>query len=388
MRAASPIAGTSDIVIVGGGLAGGLLALKLADARPEYSVTLLERGPQPGGVHTWSFHDSDLDAAQRRWVSRFTEATWPRHAVRFPAYARTVECGYAAVRSPTFARVLAETLGPRLRCGIAATWLTSDRVGLAGGDVLHAGLVIDARGARAARVPVAWQKFVGLDLELASPHALSHPMLMDATVPQEDGFRFLYVLPWTATRVLVEDTRYSDRGDIDIDRLRRDVHEYARRQGWRVAAVVSEEIGALPLPLGGRFDEAWPDDGVVRVGVGAGLGHPTTGYSLPDAVATADFLALRDLRDPVGVYRSMRRFARTRWDARAFYRLLNRLLFRAAAPERRAAVLEHFYRKPPAVIARFYAGQLTAGDRLRIFCGRPPVPLMAAARALSASAVR
>jgi choline dehydrogenase-like flavoprotein len=47
MRAASPIAGTSDIVIVGGGLAGGLLALKLADARPEYSVTLLERGPQP-----------------------------------------------------------------------------------------------------------------------------------------------------------------------------------------------------------------------------------------------------------------------------------------------------------------------------------------------------
>ena len=388
MCAARSAPGTVDVAIVGGGLAGGLLALKLAETRPQYSVALLERGAWPGGVHTWSFHDTDLDATQRRWVSRFVDAAWPRHAVRFASYARTIESGYASIRSPTFARIVAEALGPRLRCGTSARWLTADRVELEGGGALHARLVIDARGARQTKVPVAWQKFVGLELELATPHQLAHPVLMDAAVPQEDGFRFLYVLPWTPTRLLVEDTRYSERADIDAECLRRDVLEYARRQGWRVEALIAQEMGALPLPLGGRFDDAWPDDGVVRIGVGAGLGHPTTGYSLADAVATADLLATRDLSDPGGVYRSMRDFAQARWEARAFYRLLNRLLFRAAVPARRAAVLEHFYRKPAAVVARFYAGQLTAGDRLRILCGRPPVPLLAAARALSTSAVK
>src|SRR6478609_9531929 len=38
-----------DVAIVGGGLAGGLIALALAEARPEVSVRLIEAGAAPGG---------------------------------------------------------------------------------------------------------------------------------------------------------------------------------------------------------------------------------------------------------------------------------------------------------------------------------------------------
>jgi lycopene beta-cyclase len=376
--AAAPL----DVAIVGGGLAGGLLAYRLASSRPELSIALFERGHSLGGVHTWSFHDSDLDASQRLWVSRFVTAWWPRHEVRFDTYTRTVDAGYASIRSATFSDAVSDALGQRAHCRTSVASISAGEVVLEGGTVVPARLVVDARGAGPTAVPVAWQKFLGLELQLSVPHGLSHPVLMDATVRQEDGFRFVYLLPWTPTRLLVEDTRYSDTPTLDPARLRAAVLEYADRHGWRGQLVVAEERGALPLPLAGRFDDVWPDDGILRVGVAAGLWHPTTGYSLFDAVATAELLSGRDLADVNGVYRAMREFARQRWESRAFYRLLNRLLFRAAAPDTRSTVLEHFYRRPERLLARFYGGRLTFGDRVRILSGRPPVPLRAAARAL------
>ena len=36
----------------------------------------------------------------------------------------------------------------------------------------------------------------------------------------------------------------------------------------------------------------------------------------------------------------------------------------------------------PALIQRFYAGQSTMADRLRILCGKPPVPIRDAMRTL------
>ncbi|MGZ8998646.1 MAG: lycopene cyclase family protein, partial [Allosphingosinicella sp.] len=70
------------------------------------------------------------------------------------------------------------------------------------------------------------------------------------------------------------------------------------------------------------------------------------------------------------------------WDQRRFYQRLNRMLFRAAESRRRYRILEHFYRLPEPLIARFYAGRLTALDKLRILSGRPPVPLGRAMTAL------
>ena len=58
------------------------------------------------------------------------------------------------------------------------------------------------------------------------------------------------------------------------------------------------------------------------------------------------------------------------------------MLFVAAAPEQRFRVLERFYRLHPRLIERFYAGRSTLPDKLRIFAGKPPVPLGKAMAAL------
>ncbi|MFC7552947.1 lycopene cyclase family protein [Pseudoroseomonas wenyumeiae] len=66
------------------------------------------------------------------------------------------------------------------------------------------------------------------------------------------------------------------------------------------------------------------------------------------------------------------------WQRRAFFRRLNRMLFRAARPGQRYRVLERFYGLPQPLIERFYAAEPSLMDKLRILSGRPPVPVLAA----------
>ena len=55
-----------------------------------------------------------------------------------------------------------------------------------------------------------------------------------------------------------------------------------------------------------------------------------------------------------------------------FERMLTRMLFNAADPPQRWRVMQRFYRLPEPLIERFYAGRLTALDKLRIVTGKPP----------------
>ena len=364
-----------DVLIVGGGLAGSLAAWRLATARPALNVLLLERGSTLGGNHTWSFHDTDIPAAARQWLEPLIAARWPAHEVRFPGTARVLSGGYASITSDRFHDVISAALGDRVRFNCDVASVSNDIVTLADGDTIRAEVVIDARGGSVATsIPCGWQTFLGQELILEGDHGVRLPILMDATVPQDGGFRFVYVLPWTARRLLVEDTLYADAPAIDADDRRNRIAKYALERGWTVQQVSREEHGALPIPLSGDIEDMWGDDSI-RIGVRSGLFHPTTGYSLADAVATAWLLSELPLEHPSDVLLALKDLAFERWSARAFFRLLNRILFIAAAPESRVNVLEQFYRRPEPLIARFYAAQLSGFDRWRLLAGRPPVPL-------------
>jgi len=182
---------------------------------------------------------------------------------------------------------------------------------------------------------------------------------------------------------LIEDTRYTDGSDLDRDDLRRGIGDYARRQGWTIAAVLEEEEGVLPVALGGNIEAHWRRaKGRSLSGLRAALFHPTTGYSLPDAAALADAICGLASIDAASVERLIRERSVRLWHDRAFFRLLNRMLFRAARPGERYRVLERFYGLPEALIARFYAAELTGLDKLRILSGKPPVPITAALRCI------
>jgi lycopene beta-cyclase len=280
--------------------------------------------------------------------------------------------------------------GHRLVTG-EARWVGPDAVTLADGQRLEGQVVIDGRGADAeagVNFEIAYQKFVGLEVELEQDHGLAAPILMDATVEQLDGYRFVYVLPFGPRRMLIEDTRYSDRPDLQPVEIRRAIDAYAGSHGWAIRRLVREEDGVLPIVLAGDIEAHWLDgEGVPRSGLRAMLFHPTTGYSLADAVDLAERIASEERLDSENILRVTRELSIAKWRRRSFFRRLNRMMFLAAEPEDRFRVLERFYRLPLGLTQRFYAGRLTWWDKIRLLAGRPPVSVRRALANFAESAV-
>lgn len=375
---------TPDILLAGAGLANGLIALALRAARPDLRVLLLDRAAGPSDGHTWSCHDPDLSP---EWLARLRplrRGNWSDQEVRFPRHARRLRTGYGSLDGAALARAVMDA-GAQIRWNSDIAALDAQGATLACGTRIEAGVVLDGRGAQPSRhLTVGFQKFVGVELETDAPHGVPRPMIMDATVTQEDGYRFIYLLPFSPTRILIEDTRYSDGGDLDDNALAAASHDYARARGW-TGHEVRRERGILPIALAHDAAGFWDDHatGAVPVGLRAGFFHPVTGYSLPYAARVADVVAGMPGTPTTATARAaIRDFALARARQDRFLRLLNRMLFRGCAPERRYTLLQRFYRMPEGLIERFYAGRLTLADQLRIVTGKPPIPIGTAIRCL------
>jgi lycopene beta-cyclase len=378
----------AGLVLVGGGLANGLAAYRLVTTRPDVDLVVLEKDDALGGDHIWSFHDADLTPQQHRWIAPLVSKSWARHEVRFPSLDRIMESGYHSINSEQLHREVKAKLGSRLRTGAEVREVRPHEVLLDEGLSIEADAVIDGRGdPGGSTLVVAYQKFVGLTLELAREHGLEGPVLMDATVEQSDGFRFMYTLPFSRRGLFVEDTRYSDGPALDRGGMREEIERYAASQGWKVSGTGYEEAGVLPVVMAGDINAFWEAGapGVPRSGMRAALFHPTTGFSLPEAVRFADDLARLPRLQSEELYPWVRERSMRLWRSGAFFRFLNRMLFRAAEPELRYIVMRRFYRLSERLIHRFYAGRPTLADKIRILTGKPPVPIGRALKCLRES---
>ena len=372
-----------DLILVGGGLANGLIAWRLRQRYPQLNVLLIEAGEQIGGNHTWSFHEDDLTPEQHAWLAPLVAHAWPGYEVHFPDLRRRLARGYYSITSERFAEALQQALGENIWLNCPVSEVLPNSVRLANGEALLAGAVIDGRGVTASSaMQTGYQLFLGQQWRLSQPHGLTVPILMDATVAQQQGYRFVYTLPLSADTLLIEDTRYANAPQRDGNALRQTITDYAHSKGWQLAQLEREESGCLPITLAGDIHALWADaPGVPRSGMRAGLFHPTTGYSLPLAVALADAIADSPRLSSVPLYQLTRQFAERHWCRQGFFRLLNRMLFLAGREENRWRVMQRFYGLPEPTVERFYAGRLSLFDKARILTGKPPVPLGEAWRA-------
>jgi lycopene beta-cyclase len=363
-----------DYVLVGGGLQNGLIASALRTRRPESRIALIERESALGGNHTWCFHEADVAPDSRAWLEPFVVHAWPGYRVVFPRLQRTIDGRYSAVTSERLDEVASTAVrggpGSKLFLDTEVSEVDKHVVTLSSGGRLEGRVVIDSRGPPLPSGPAAagYQKFLGLELELARPHDLDRPVLMDATVDQSEGYRFFYILPLGPSRLLVEDTYFHEDPSLDRGRLRDGVLGYATSRDWKATEIVREEVGVLPMPWAGSPDV--PRSGPLLGGYGGGWFHPGTGYSFPVAARLAEFVAGRPPTDLFGA--DLHRFAGEHIRQVLYVQLLNRFLFRWFPPSARIAIFERFYRLPKTTIGHFYALRLTWLDALRLITLRPP----------------
>lgn len=359
-----------DVVVVGGGLQSCLLVHALRHHQPNKRIAVVEASADLAGNHTWCLHRGDVSAAIWRWLEPLAHHQWQGYQVKFAHMERRVSLAYAALTARHVAestRRVLEQGAHTLRLSCRALEVGKHHVKLEDGSEWRAPLLVDARGpqGRAPSTSQGWQKFVGIEVHTAVDHDVAEPILMDATVRQDDGLRFQYVLPLGPRTLLIEETCFSDNPDLDVAEYVQCCHRYAADRGWAVTAEERRECGVLPMPW------AWQAVETSRLvgGVQGSWFHPLTGYSLAEAAGFAEWLAASATPPTQAAlaarYADLRRRGRlARWLCRA--------LFRHCDPGDRAAMLERFYRRTDAVIGRFYAMQSTPGDAWRIVAGAPP----------------
>lgn len=376
-----------DFAIIGGGLAGCLTYQALKARNPRLNVHLFEKSAKLCGNHTWCFHDSDIPDGAKTWLEPLVSKTWAQQDVHFPGYSRTLATPYHCIKSEDLARATEALAGPALHFDHELESAVETPEGLyelrfRGRDesvLTHSYLC--ARGWPAVSDPKesGWQKFVGLEIKLKKPHDLSRVILKDVRIPQIDGYRFFYVLPFSPNELLIEDTYYSNHPLLKTERIEKEVLAYAERHGWQIESIHRRESGVLPLYL---HLPKFSAEGDPEIGAASQFVHPVTGYTLPMTLKM-----IQSLVDGSNLTTgSIRKILRRTWDrekSRLHYLvLLNRMMFWAAKNETRYKILERFYTFPEPLIDRFYAGRLNWWDRVRILTGKPPVPVADAVRAL------
>ncbi|RYZ82006.1 MAG: lycopene cyclase, partial [Proteobacteria bacterium] len=239
---------SADIILIGSGLSNCLIAHYLRLKNPSLQILVFEKAEEMPPARTWSFHGSDL-GHEASVILPLASRSWAGYQVRFPKFQRKLTGTYASIRPQDLQHHIKNLLGESLHFGAAVKSASATEVQLANGQTYSAPCVIDGRGPSAPQSEVGYQKFLGLHVLLEQPHHLETPVLMDNAIPQTDGFRFMYCLPWGPRELLIEDTYYSGDPSLDLEKLKAQILTYAQKQGWEVEQILSQESMAIPIPF-------------------------------------------------------------------------------------------------------------------------------------------
>ncbi len=369
-----------DIVILGGGLAGLSLAVRLASV-PYLRTLILEPRTTYVRDRTWCYwrlHAHPFgDAVAARWTRWETLHRHARNDVRhtlqdsaaLPYEMIPADRLYASAQSTIAAQPHIE-LCTGTRAG--ALRELSDRVEVeTETGRVEAGIVFDSRPPT-ARPGALEQIFLGQEIVASEPvFDPGRVTLMDFAVPQQPGaVHFLYVLPTSATTALVEDTWLAPPSAVLPD-YRATIRTYlGERFGLADYAVAFEEAGAIPMDTELQAEQA--AGRIIKVGAAGGAVKPSSGYAFLATQRMADRL-VADLAAGRPIRPVQPRRAVARWMDEVFLTALR--LQPEVAPRLFSSLFE---RCRPAPLVRFLNDVGSASDTARVIAAMPKLPMLAA----------
>lgn len=360
--------GTTTVVL-GGGCAGLALAVAVADRHPDAALTVLEARRGDADPRTWCYWD--VGAAL---LPEAVSASWSRWEIRTPdgsVVAEDPDHPYRMVRARDYRAAARRRIDGaehvRLQDGV--------RVDHAPETAEAGPRLVDARGTgtpealRPGRVRLQ-QRFLGQWIRT------TRPVFDPSTVTLMDfppsgtaaGTRFVYVLPVTTTRALVEATVFTT-GAHGQRAFRDHIRAYVRER-WGLAehewTVEEEEAGSIPM----TDQPAGPSS--AAFGMRAGIARPSTGYAF-----TRIQLAARSAAAAVATGEPLPT-PQDSWRLRALDAVFLRFL--RDQPHRAPEVfLRMFAALPGPLTVRFLTERSSPLDELRLILALPKLPFLRAA---------
>jgi len=369
---------TFDLIILGGGCAGLSLAARLAaSSSPGFRTLVVESRTHYANDRTWCFWGGNLSsgghAVARQWQT-----------MRLTSGAQTVfvDCGqtpYQMLAAEAFygaaISAISQAQNTSFRAGtevlaapqkIDGHWCVPTSAGVFSGR-----MVVDTRPQQTPEPDGAllWQSFYGQEIECDRPvFDASCLDLMNFLPAESIGIPFIYVLPISPTRALVEVTVFGVNPLFPKDLAFKLETAVAQRVGDASFRALRSEHGILPMGL--RAMPKNPDRSYVQVGLMAGGARASTGYAFQRIQRWADactksllagFLPLRHQSDT------------------ALLRAMDHLFLNVlrANPDRAGALFcALFARADSPRLIRFLSGEGTWLDYAAVVAALPPWPFI------------
>ncbi len=367
----------ADALIVGGGCAGLSLGVHVQEAaRRAGRMCPRLRVIEPRSAYVrdrtwcgWRFAAHPFAAAVshrwRRWAVQEGSRRVVRDSDRHP---------YEHIPADAFYAIAQARLGACLQLGTTVTAIEDrgDHVAVeTSAGPLRAAMVFDARPETTVEATgvdevALIQHFVGWEVE--APTDCFDPdvvEMMDFAVSQARGLHFMYVLPFSRRRALVEATYISPAG-LPRAQYEDDIRGYLdKRYRLDDFSVVFHEAGQIPMSTRPARTRSSPR--VINLGLRGGLAKPSTGYAFAAIQEFSAELAKRVVLRPEGPVEppQARNAAAVAMD-RVFLSYLDH------HPARGPALFADLFERLPAdLMCRFLTDHGSPLDGLRVMASSP-----------------
>ena len=371
-----------DYLIVGGGAAGLSLAYHIAQEPRLASkkVLLIEPEAKERNDRTWSFWADEPGV-----FDDIAAHEWRKIAFRSPGFERVFDLGryrYKTINGLDYYRFVQRALGDNPQFTLVQGQVeslentpTGVRITTPEGTY-SAHYAFDSRPPDLAKLKqpakhrYLLQHFVGWEIETETdvfdPATVE---FMDFRGEQQHEARFIYVLPFTPRKALVEYTLFSETV-LPKAEYEAAIRDYLNATlGLKTYCIVAEEVGAIPMtdhPLPSRNGEH-----IINLGTRGGRAKPSTGYAFKRIQQHSARLvaALASTGHPPADATG------DQWQFRLFDTLLLDIMQRRGETTR-DIFRELFERNPVERIFRFLDETTSWRDNLRVMNSVTPWPFL------------
>jgi Brp/Blh family beta-carotene 15,15'-monooxygenase len=212
-----------------------------------------------------------------------------------------------------------------------------------------------------------YQSFIGWEIETADEIPESGSFrLMDFNIEQNGFTQFMYVLPFSKNKALIEVTRFGDE-PIETTLAEKLLEDYATKHYGKFK-ITSHEVGCIPMST---FDIEQNDGpGIISIGARGGQIKPSTGYAfknmyeqsivIADRIENGsihqDYLAEKNRKTP-------RRFA--------FYDAILLNILESKPEKGKSIFLALFQKSESALVLKFLDEKTTVLEELNLFSKLP-----------------
>ena len=157
------------------------------------------------------------------------------------------------------------------------------------------------------RYPLLNQSFIGWTIETEEDIFDDKTItLMDFDRDQKDETRFIYVLPFSSKRALVEYTLFSEKIISDQD-YEKGIKEYLSEKGIEKYNIIEKEKGNIPMTCF-PFEKSNTNQ-LIYIGTAGGWTKPSTGYTIKNAIEkTKEIVSLIKSNKPLENFNKRNRF--------------------------------------------------------------------------------